>query len=57
VGGILPRTAALQRLIENLLSYSEWQAKRSGLDVSELSLSAMGASRVETYQLPINAHR
>ena len=58
VGGILRENSLrLQRLIENLLSYSEWQAKRGGLDVSELSLPAMVQAAVETYQLPINAHR
>jgi len=58
VGGILRENSLrLQRLIENLLSYSEWQAKRSGLDVTELNLPAMVHGAIETYQLPINAHR
>jgi two-component system sensor histidine kinase GlrK len=58
VGGILRENSLrLQRLIENLLSYSEWQAKRSGLDVGELSLPAMVQAAIDTYQLPINAHR
>jgi two-component system sensor histidine kinase GlrK len=58
VGGILRENSLrLQRLIENLLSYSEWQAKRSGLDVTELNLPAMVQGTIETYQLPINAHR
>jgi two-component system sensor histidine kinase GlrK len=58
VGGILRENSLrLQRLIENLLSYSEWQAKRSGLDVSELSLPAMVQAATDIYQLPINAHR
>ena len=58
VGGILRENSLrLQRLIENLLSYSEWQAKRGGLDVAELSLPAMVQGAIETYQLPINAHR
>jgi two-component system sensor histidine kinase GlrK len=58
VGGILRENSLrLQRLIENLLSYSEWQAKRSGLDVAELNLPAMVRGAIETYQLPINAHR
>ena len=57
VGGILRENSLrLQRLIENLLSYSEWQAKRGGLDVSEISLSAMVQGAIETYQLPIHAH-
>ncbi len=58
VGGILRENSLrLQRLIENLLSYSEWQAKRSGLDLTELSLPPLVNAAVETYQLPINAHR
>jgi two-component system sensor histidine kinase GlrK len=58
VGGILRENSLrLQRLIENLLSYSEWQAKRGGLDVTELNLPAMVRGAIETYQLPVNAHR
>ena len=47
----------LQRLIENLLSYSEWQAKRSDLEVGEIRLLPLVKSAIETYQLPLNAHR
>ncbi len=47
----------LQRLIENLLSYSEWQARRGGLEVTEVRLRPMVAAAVEAYQLPIGAHR
>ena len=58
VGGILRENSLrLQRLIENLLSYSEWQAKRGALEITELSLPAMVRGAIETYQLPINAHR
>ncbi len=58
VGGILRENSLrLQRLIENLLSYSEWQTKRGGLDVAELVLPVMVQGAIETYQLPINAHR
>ena len=46
----------LQRLIENLLSYSEWQAKRSDLEVGEIRLLPLVKSAIETYQLPLNAH-
>jgi len=46
----------LQRLIENLLSYSEWQAKRSDLEVSEIRLLPLVKSAIETCQLPLNAH-
>ena len=47
----------LQRLIENLLSYSEWQARRGALEVTEVRLRPMVAAAVEAYQLPIGAHR
>jgi two-component system sensor histidine kinase GlrK len=58
VSGILrDNSLRLQRLIENLLSYSEWQAKRGGLDASEIRLQPLVKSAIETYQLPINAHR
>jgi len=58
VAGILrDNSLRLQRLIENLLSFSEWQAKRAGLDVSEIRLQSLVKSAIETYQLPINAHR
>lgn len=45
----------LQRLIENLLSYSEWQAKRGGLDLTELNLPALVNAAAEPYRLPIAA--
>jgi len=57
VAGILrDNSLRLQRLIENLLSYSEWQAKRSELDLSDIRLAPLVKSAIETYQLPINAH-
>ena len=46
----------LQRLIENLLSYSEWQAKPGELQRVEVSLPALVREAIETYQLPITAH-
>ena len=56
VAGILrDNSLRLQRLIENLLSYSEWQARLSELDVSEFRLQPLVKSAIETYQLPINA--
>jgi len=56
VGGILrDNSVQLQRLIENLLSYSEWQTRRVGPDLTEVRLSPLVASAIETYQLPINA--
>ena len=58
VGGILrDNSLRLQRLIENLLSYSEWQTRRGGIETSDISLPAIVASAVETYQLAIQAHR
>jgi two-component system sensor histidine kinase GlrK len=58
VGGILRDNAVrLQRLIENLLSYSEWQERRGGIEPSAVNLRTMIAAAVETYQLPIGAHR
>jgi len=57
VAGILrDNSLRLQRLIENLLSYSEWQAKRSELEVGEIRLLPLMKAAIETYQLPINAH-
>jgi two-component system sensor histidine kinase GlrK len=57
VAGILrDNSLRLQRLIENLLSYSEWQARRRTLEVSEIRLLPLVKSAIETYQLPINAH-
>jgi two-component system sensor histidine kinase GlrK len=47
----------LQRLIENLLSYSEWQTKRGGLDVTEFKLLPLVQAAVDNYQLPISTHR
>jgi two-component system sensor histidine kinase GlrK len=58
VAGILrDNSLRLQRLIENLLSYSEWQANQSALEVSEIRLQPLAKAAVDTYQLPINAHR
>jgi two-component system, NtrC family, sensor histidine kinase GlrK len=57
VAGILrDNSLRLQRLIENLLSYSEWQAKRSELETGEIRLLPLMKAAIETYQLPINAH-
>jgi two-component system sensor histidine kinase GlrK len=57
VAGILrDNSLRLQRLIENLLSFSEWQAKRSDLEVGEIRLLPLVKSAIETYQLPLNSH-
>ncbi len=54
VAGILrDNSLRLQRLIENLLSYSEWQAKRSDLEVGEIRLLA--AREVGDRDLPVAA--
>jgi two-component system sensor histidine kinase GlrK len=56
VAGILRENSLrLQRLIENLLSYSEWQAKRGGLDLLTFRLAPLVTSAIDPYQLPINA--
>jgi two-component system sensor histidine kinase GlrK len=57
VTGILRENGLrLQRLIENLLSYSEWQTQRAGLDLGETRLQPLVNSAVEAYALPISAH-
>jgi two-component system sensor histidine kinase GlrK len=56
VTGILrDNSLRLQRLIENLLSYSEWQARRSELELGEIRVLPLVRSAIETYQLPINS--
>jgi len=47
----------LQQLIENLLSYSEWQSKRGGLELSEFPLRPLVDSVTGSYQLRIAARR
>jgi two-component system sensor histidine kinase GlrK len=47
----------LQRLIENLLSFSAWQAKSVGLDVSEFRLRPLIKSVLENQQLTLVAQR
>lgn len=57
VAGILrDNSLRLQRLIENLLSYSEWQARRSELEASEIRLLPLVKSAIETHRLPIDVH-
>ncbi len=58
IAGILRENSLrLQRLIENLLSFSEWQTRRSELELDEVELKPLVHSALEPYQLPINAHR
>jgi two-component system sensor histidine kinase GlrK len=47
----------LQRLIENLLSFSAWQAKSVGLEVTEFKLRPLVKSVLENQQLTLIAHR
>jgi len=47
----------LQRLIENLLSYSAWQAKSVGLELSQFSLRALVGSVIGAQQLTLVANR
>jgi two-component system sensor histidine kinase GlrK len=47
----------LQRMIENLLSFSAWQAKAVGLELSQFSLRQLVRSVVGTQQLTLVAHR
>src|SRR5271165_6479566 len=47
----------LQRLIENLLSFSAWQAKSVGLDSSEFRLRPLIKSVLENQQLTLVAQR
>ena len=58
VTGILRENGMkLQRLIENLLSFSAWQAKSVGLDLSEFKLRPLIKSVLENQQLTLVAQR
>jgi two-component system sensor histidine kinase GlrK len=47
----------LQRLIENLLSFSAWQAKSVGLEITEFKLRPLVKSVLENQQLQLVAQR
>jgi two-component system, NtrC family, sensor histidine kinase GlrK len=47
----------LQQLIENLLSFSAWQARHTGLEISEFRLRPLIKSALETHQLTAMAQR
>lgn len=47
----------LQQLIENLLSFSAWQARHAGLEISEFRLRPLIKSALETHQLTLLAQR
>ena len=58
VAGILRENSMkLQHLIENLLSFSAWQAKSTGLEVSEFKLRPLIKSVLENQQLTLIAQR
>jgi two-component system sensor histidine kinase GlrK len=58
VAGIMRENSLrLQRLIENLLSYSEWQARRGALELSEFELRPLVDATLEQYLLPLNTRR
>ncbi len=47
----------LQQLLENLLQFSAWQARHSGLELSEFRLRPLIKSALETHQLTLLAQR
>ncbi|HEY7640873.1 MAG TPA: HAMP domain-containing sensor histidine kinase [Steroidobacteraceae bacterium] len=47
----------LQQLIENLLSFSAWQARHSGLEITDFRLRPLIKSALETHQLTLLAQR
>ncbi|MBP6515080.1 MAG: HAMP domain-containing protein [Steroidobacteraceae bacterium] len=58
VAGILRDNALkLQRLIENLLSFSAWQSQAVGLDLSEFPLKALVRQVVDAQRLALVARR
>jgi len=58
VAGILrDNSIKLQQLIENLLSFSAWQARHSGLEISEFRLRPLIKTALETHQLALLAQR
>ena len=50
-------TLRLQQLIENLLSYSAWQSKAAGLDLSDFALGSVVAAAFRAQRLAIISHR
>ena len=58
VAGILRENSMkLQHLIENLLSFSAWQAKSTGLEISEFKLRPLIKSVLENQQLTLIGQR
>lgn len=58
VGEILrDNSIRLQQLIENLLSFSAWQTRHSGLEITRFRLRPLVKSALETHQLTLLAQR
>jgi two-component system sensor histidine kinase GlrK len=58
VAGILrDNSLRLQRLIENLLSFSEWQTRRGKLEISDFELRPLVQATIDSHQLAIGARR
>jgi len=58
VGEILrDNSIRLQQLIENLLSFSAWQTRHTGLEVTQFRLRPLIKSALETHQLTLLAQR
>jgi len=56
VAGIMrDNSLHLQRLIENLLSFSEWQARRGALELADFRLRPLVDATVESQQLALTA--
>ena len=47
----------LQQLIENLLSFSAWQARHAGLEINQFRLRPLIKATLETHQLTLLAQR
>jgi two-component system, NtrC family, sensor histidine kinase GlrK len=57
IGILRDNSIRLQQLIENLLSFSAWQARHTGLEISEFRLRPLIKSTLETHQLTAMAQR
>jgi two-component system sensor histidine kinase GlrK len=57
VGILRDNGIRLQQLIENLLSFSAWQARHTGLEITEFHLRPLVKSTLETHQLTALAQR
>jgi len=57
IGILRDNSIRLQQLIENLLSFSAWQARHTGLEITEFRLRPLIKSTLETHQLTLLAQR